>query len=493
MSRGNVLCGAALIAVTSIGGCQAEGSSPDLGTEVQPTTTAPRVGAYYFGSFSSGSHDEDIVAFGQQVYGSSTNPWWSGVRQFFPGGNREWGCTAWQAPNHQAFIQLKPTLGYYDQSQPQVLYQHIRQAKRFGLSHFSFYWFWENRWFDNPSLYPYDEYLNDGLESFLAVKASPGTYPDAGGFEFYLNLAGMPLDLRYVNHQPDPLHPSPMARLVGYFKHPSHMKIGGRPVVVIGDTSRTAIDNAQRLRLQSGGVLTPAEAKTNAELFIAALQAATYADPLLGVYPIVLTDPSYPDVANSEAHTCLHPGGIPWGGATSFAQFVEGIEAYLTRSKPMLPCVTSGFDERPREDVVWFLRNPNMPDPRLPPPSPTPPVNPALHDPLPARYFWESTSPDARLAHYEESLQRVKHWMDNPPVGASDPYGLRRILTIYAWNEWHEGGILEPAQRCTQIGVNLPGQTPQCPTGQSCCCLQEVTNESFLQKTKLHLGLTSTL
>jgi hypothetical protein len=44
------------------------------------------------------------------------------------------------------------------------------------------------------------------------------------------------------------------------------------------------------------------------------------------------------------------------------------------------------------------------------------------------------------LENWELSLKEAKRWVDDQ----SDE--LSRIISIYAWNEFHEGGIIEPSE-----------------------------------------------
>ena len=75
-----------------------------------------------------------------------------------------------------------------------------------------------------------------------------------------------------------------------------------------------------------------------------------------------------------------------------------------------MPGFTQNFDERPRYGCIK--------DP------------PCLYDPT-----------DSFRKNFQRDLALLKAWMDEQSREES------RILSIYAWNEWHEGGIIEPNVR----------------------------------------------
>jgi hypothetical protein len=417
---------------------------PRPAVELPPLPPGTRVGAYYFGSFSSVDYDPQITDGDCTVYGRRTpgiaGKWWAGVYDFYPNGALNWR-------REKAFTHLKPYAGYYDQHQnPCLLYRQIQEAKQYGLSYFSFYWFWNNepgKRLEHPALCRSEppstctvqersrepEWLNDGLESFLDVRDQETRYPKAAGFDFYLTIAEMPADLENLQPAFNALH--------GYFARDYYLKIDGRPVLFILDLNGTHPTSTVL------GGLSEAEARYNAELFIRELNAD--ADRRGEPRPLVLLNAqlSYArHVAGAAGLSCLHPGGIaqaPWWDAPlHFLPFMTRIQAFLndsskldpenTRARPLLPCATTGFDERPREGILWWLRPrccgcPDMQHPR---------------------YFLESDDWEVRRAVYAASLQQVRYWMAMRP-DALDEHDLRHYLTLYAWNEWHEGGILEPA------------------------------------------------
>ena len=93
------------------------------------------------------------------------------------------------------------------------------------------------------------------------------------------------------------------------------------------------------------------------------------------------------------------------------------------KSGAYLPCVTEHFDERPRAGI---LKSPAQ----------------IMFDGVPMT-----------PAGFRAELQDAKDWMDKRPDDK-----LSRFLVLYAWNEWHEGGILEPSVR---QGAALISQIPK--------------------------------
>lgn len=472
-------------------GRSSDSSFSSLGAAAQPAPLPPfppgtQVGAYYFGSFSSQDYDPQITKGGCEIY-QRQHDVWAGVRDFYPSGNR-----GWSHPN--AFRRLKPAIGYYDLRPPAVLqpcatdgspptdgacavYQHILQAKRYGLSYFSFYWFW-----DNTAPPPGRPWLNDGLKSFLDVRSHSAIFPNVGPFDYYLTIAEMPRDLAQIS-----MDGAALDTLLDHFERDYYLKpLYKRPLLFILDTRATALCANQL----NAGAVSIQEAWHNTEMFIAALRVRAQGRAS-NLDPIVLINSELPyagAVRNADGFSCLHPGGIapryPWTTTPpTLATFSQGIQPFLTASgnmstppRSVLACVTAGFDERPREDLVWYLRSrcPNCPP--APPDAPPPPCpacpsgsTPDIESP---RFFEEANSWPARLAYYAESLRQVKHWMLARAPDA-DPLNLRRYLTIYAWNEWHEGGILEPALEYVSDGVGT-------------------TNEDNLLVTKCTLGLGDT-
>jgi hypothetical protein len=87
-----------------------------------------------------------------------------------------------------------------------------------------------------------------------------------------------------------------------------------------------------------------------------------------------------------------------------------------------LPCITEHFDERPRAGILK----------------------------PPAQILFDGGEPSPSA--FKAELSEAKGWMDERPADE-----LSRFVTLYAWNEWHEGGILEPNFR---DGAALIAQIP---------------------------------
>ncbi len=97
-----------------------------------------RAGAVYFGMFHTGGHPT-IIARTKAIYGRD-NDWWGGVRDFHDG--THYATDNWPGED---WSNLKPSIGYYDDSQPATLEKHITQATSAGLSFFNFYYYWDSK------------------------------------------------------------------------------------------------------------------------------------------------------------------------------------------------------------------------------------------------------------------------------------------------------------------------------------------------------------
>ena len=121
----------------------------------------------------------------------------------------------------------------------------------------------------------------------------------------------------------------------------------------------------------------------------------------------------------------------------------EAIAQWVRPGKPVSPCMMQNFDERPRQDVQ-------------------------IKERAAVRYFVGKTD-----ALFRQNLQAAKQFSDH--AFAKDGSPASRIIYLYAWNEWHEGGILEPNTATGARDLNivtdvfsLPRLPSRCLEGNAC-------------------------
>jgi Glycosyltransferase WbsX/Repeat of unknown function (DUF5648) len=343
-----------------------------------------QVGAYYFGSFTPNA--TEIIRSTEKVYGRSGD-WWGGVRDFYgaePGIGKDHRGWSGEWPN------LKPEIGYYNQASVKTLEQHIAQAADAGLSFFSFYWYWSNA--------KHGELLPEALSSFLRAR-------NVTRLKFNLSL--------YAHPWSDDMVINPgnteeiVQRLVGYFGNPQYLRLpDGRPVFSIGDDRNMRDANGNkctedRCYEKSLGAFLEVLRKRSVEK----LGVAPFIEVQVGV-------PAWDKQTGEDALTCLAPPFRLVGG-TPYPEFTkEDFKPFVSSDKPFSPCMLENFDERPRQDIL-------------------------ISDRAAIRYLIGKT--DSKFRH---NLTIAMEISDQNYQYLKSPAS--RIIYLYAWNEWHEGGILEP-------------------------------------------------
>ena len=394
-----------------------------------------RVGAYYFGMWSPSAF-QVIKGFpfklpdfyfraetpvqplyakdGKHITGYATQglvpkeDWWTGVRDLWDK-ERCWPANPADASDDYLalrkgdFSHLQPMIGYYDLSKPETIRQHIAQARAFGLEFFNFYWFWNS--------FTRDEEFNTGLEQFLGVDGNP--------MKFAISICqhGGPLVIwgneeSAARHGKGPSHfDVVVGKLVSYVKRDNYLRTSdGRPIIYLLDVAGIVNEKTDA----AGSVVGQYQPQGNTiESFLSMLRSevlkATGHSPLL---VLGATDRAYPYQKTD--------GSMGTVSALAFADAVTRLAPNRGNDKlredqqklglPVVPGFTQNFDERPR---FGCIKNP-----------------PCLYDPT-----------DSYRKNFQQDLAQLKVWMDEQPREES------RILSIYAWNEWHEGGILEPNVR----------------------------------------------
>jgi Glycosyltransferase WbsX/Repeat of unknown function (DUF5648) len=367
------------------------------------------VGAFYFGSFTPSA--ANIINGTQRVYGRQ-NDWWGGVDDFYgkqPG--IPLNTRGWQGQ----WPDLKPEIGYYDQSKIETLEEHINQAADAGLTFFSFYWYWSDA--KHGELYP------EALTSFLHAR-------NLKRLKFNLTLYAHPwADDMAI----DPSNMDSVAQsLVEYFANPQYLRLpDGRPVFAIGDDR-----NVRAVKGQKCSDKACSEQALSSFLDILKKRS----QQTLGVVPFIEVQvgvPGWPEQPGEDAITCLVPP-ITVAGGTPYPQVTKDtFSPLLNTHKPVSPCMLQNFDERPRQDILIADRNV-------------------------VRYLVGKTD-DA----FRHNLEVAKQVADLSYQTTRSPAS--RIVYLYAWNEWHEGGILEPNVHSDARDLNIVTDVFQLPRSPSIC------------------------
>ena len=354
-----------------------------------------RVGVYYFGMFSPRAWGQtegvkkNIIHFWGKL---PQDFWWSGVRDLHDHHispllrQEEPESDKIFAENWEA---LKPAIGWYDQSKTETLEKHIDQAVSNGISFFNFYWYWSSA--------TKAEYVNDGLDSFLKARNS-----DKIDFAIAICEHGWQLSL------PEEQFSIAVQTLVTkYLSRKNYLKLrDGRLIVQICDPKGI------HRRVQFGEAESYSAVDDDAvREFVRELRDAT--ERLLGkrLFVLVRQDGVLPlRLAQDgfDGGTCIAPI-LDW--KNSFANYhltrlwIDG----HSRSEKFMPCLAQRHDERPRIGIMKHADQITYPQ------------------------HW--VSPEL----FGQGLEEMRSWMDKR---ADDE--VAQFLTLYAWNEWHEGGILEP-------------------------------------------------
>lgn len=410
-------------------------SAPQPSAGSVTNRTPCRVGAYYFGMWSPGAF-QVIRGFPfkrpdfylraetkiQPVYADDgkritgyvpqgrvqKDDWWLGVRDLWDK-ERCWPANpadasdAYLALRNGDFSHLQPVIGYYDLSNPETIRQHIAQAHAFGLDFFNFYWYWNS--------FTRKEEFNTGLEQFLGVDGNP--------MKFAISICqhGGPFVLwgkeeSSARQGNGPSHfDVVIGKLACYVKRDNYLRTSdGRPIIYLLDVG--GIVN-QRTDAE-GKVIGSFEPQGNTiERFTGMLRSEV--QKATGHVPLVVLG------ATDQAYPYQRPdGGTGTVSALAFADAVTRLAPGRGNDKlredqqkyglPVMPGFTQNFDERPRYGCIK--------DP------------PCLYDPT-----------DSFRKNFQRDLAFLKAWMDEQPREES------KTLSIYAWNEWHEGGIIEPNVR----------------------------------------------
>lgn len=291
------------------------------------------------------------------------------------------------------FFDREPIWGWRDDSLA-VVEQQIDCAADHGLAFFAFDWYY-------PEGTNKESALNTGLKLYLQAK-------NTKRLEFCLMVA---------NHGGFRIGPGDWDAVtdiwVRLFKEPTHLKVGGRPLLIFFAARELLHAFGNSAAVKSAFDKLDAKART-AGLEGVCVAACATPGP----------ENNWDDLADLKAqgYSCLtgyNYHGYPMKGPDKiqpFARMIEGHQDLWDRFAaksplPYMPVVTVGWDKRPWED-------------------------PSKPDTLAAYY------PDRTPVQVADFVTRAIKWMDQHP----DQTPKERILLLYAWNENGEGGYLTPTK-----------------------------------------------
>ena len=289
------------------------------------------------------------------------------------------------APTHLSERMIKefpgrePAWGWRDDSL-EIMERQIDLAADSGLAFFAFCWYWRD---DGQAINKRaikDDPLHTSLELYLKAR----------------NNRRLKFCLLVANHQGSEIKGTDNWRQAAefwlpYLKHPQHVKVGGKPLVIIFNAlggDRESLAGIQDVAQQAGlpGIAIAGCGK-------AAAPEAGYTHRTH--YNVV---PGY--MAGSEEH--------------QYAELVAANQAAWQGSpeQPYIPIVTSGWDKRPWEGPTGLNQD--------------------------AGWHYPDRTPE----HFSEYLRSAVEWMNRNP----DQITAERLMLIYAWNEFGEGGYIAPTR-----------------------------------------------
>jgi hypothetical protein len=335
-----------LLAGSSFINCWADGGKP----------SPPLVGAYYFDG-------------------------WAGHSPQAKDPRQAW---ARRAPTHLSrrlldeFPQREPIWGWRDDSL-EIMERQIDLAGDHGLSFFAFCWYWHDNGKAINTKAIADDPKHTGLELYLKAR----------------NRQRLHFCLLVANHQGfDIKGPDAWKQAADfwmpYLKHPQHLKVGGKPLLLIFNPA--------------GG---------NREGF-AYLQRAAHQAGFPGVAIAGCGGGSRDLGYTHRTHYNTVPGYAGGSAERKYAELVRYNQRAWqgSREQPYIPVLTAGWDKRPWEGPSGL----NQP---------------------PGWYF-----PDRTPDQVAQFLRAALAWMERNP----DQTTAERMVLIYAWNEFGEGGYLAPTR-----------------------------------------------
>lgn len=302
------------------------------------------------------------------------------------------------------FSYLQPSIGYYDDSESETLEQHITQATSAGLSFFNFYWYWDP---ENQR----EKVTSASLEAFLSAR-------NRNAIDFTVGVCAHPFGSLSI---PVDQYGVVAETLVDrYLSQDNTLRTNdGRKILNICDARGLGDGSPQQIGQFIDAVQSRADQELGEDIYVMINQAGF--------------DPGQVPQAGGDAAYCTTDG--PAISSGSYETYLGGQRDFYARAPGEYGrCVLSDFDERPRY-----------------------PIEKA--DVQTIRWL-----PDHSMTGFRQALGNARQDI----AGSSRPPTVDNLVFIYAWNEWHEGGVIEPNQRDGCAHLDAVREELRLTTGDGC-------------------------
>lgn len=324
-----------------------------------------KLGAYYFAGWSGSSKMDD---------GKPEHAWAKGMP------------THYTEKLAKEFSGRTPIWGWRD-DMPELMERQIDLAADHGVAFFSFCWYWhDNKGPINVQAID-DDSKHKPMQLFMKAKNNRRMefcllVANHGGFE----IVGPAAWKQAADHW------------IGLFKHPSYLRVEGKPLLVI---------------------FSPRGADKQG---LAYLQESARKAGFPGVAVACCGGGKPEDGYTIKTYYNVTPKGTWVGNKSEKHSYAEVIQANLdalkaTPQQPLIPLATQGWDRRPWEGSDGRGLGSKG---------------------VPVSWYYTGGTPEA----FGGLLDRIAQWMDaNPTLVTKD-----RLALVYAWNEIGEGGWLVPCE-----------------------------------------------
>jgi hypothetical protein len=292
---------------------------------------------------------------------------------------------------NEDFSYLEPAIGYYDDSEPETLEKHIDQATSAGLSFFNFYWYWD-----------------PANQRERVTGAALDAYLDAGNkdaIDFSVGVCAHPFDSLRI---PPEQFGTVANLLVSKYLSQDNMLLtnDGRKILNICDARGLGDGSNAQISRFITTVRDTARQRLGEDVYVMINQAGF--------------DPRQVPAAGGNAAYCTTDG--PAIVSRSYQRYLNGQRAFYDQAPGAYGrCVLSDFDERPRYPIE-------------------------TSDLGAIRWM-----PDHTLARFRQAVRNTRADM----AASTRSPEVDNLLYVYAWNEWHEGGVIEPNVRdgCAYLDI----------------------------------------